>query len=88
MWFRKRKLFEEKPETLSLETLMVLQASLIAKLIQTNNELMNRHERMAALQKGWKTKILLSLYSRWRPKRCVDSIIILNQVLTQKLKKS
>ncbi len=52
MFFRKKKLFEYDPKTLSLELLSHLQASLIAKLILVNNELQSRFTKLAELSSG------------------------------------
>ena len=51
MFGRKKKLIDQDPKSLSLEMLSLLQASLIAKLIVTNQELQTRYERLADLSK-------------------------------------
>lgn len=52
MWFRKKKLIDEDPKTLSLEVLSILQASLMAKLLLVNDELQGRYRRLAELSEG------------------------------------
>jgi hypothetical protein len=47
MLFRKKKLIDHDPKTLSLELLSTLQGSLIAKLILVNTELASRWRSIA-----------------------------------------
>jgi len=52
MFFRKRKLIDHDPATLSLEMLSVLQGSLVAKLMLVNKELHHRYQSIADLSAG------------------------------------
>lgn len=52
MFFKQKKLFEEDPETLSLELLSRLQASLIAKLILVHSEMEKRYRNLVSLSEG------------------------------------
>lgn len=49
MLFRKKKLIDHDPKTLSLELLSTLQGSLIAKLILVNTELASRWRSIAQI---------------------------------------
>lgn len=88
MWFQKPKLFEQKPETLSLEALMTLQSSLMVKLMQTNDELMKRHQRMVELTKGLPDEATFISTFTMAAKELRGFNVILNQVLAQNLGKS
>ena len=52
MFFREKKLGERDPATLSIEMLSILQASLTAKLILVNKELLGRWQNIASLSDG------------------------------------
>ncbi len=88
MWFRKKKLFELDPKILSLELLSRLQASLLAKLILVNNELMSRYRNLSELSDGLPdADTNASLFSK-----SADELrgfnLILNQILSQNIERS
>jgi|GEM_PF-5874411 len=52
MFFRKKKLYESDPKSLSLEALSLLHASLTAKLLIISRELGKRYQSLALLSES------------------------------------
>jgi hypothetical protein len=85
MFFRKKKLYEMDPKTLPMETLLLLQSSLLAKLVLVTKEMQRRYNTLAELSEPVDVDGKNTAYFATEAKRMNGICLIIDNVLAQQI---